>query len=158
MYYLVQHVISGTLCLSVLSRQARARARYGAPDRRPAVKRFGYALDPLCVLACGLYVLNRVWFLNHLGGSLFQGQFNDLLLIPAALPFMLWLHRRLGLRRDDQPPRWGEIALHLCLWSVAAEMLAPHLFTRATADWRDVAAYTAGGAIAGCWWQGIPWL
>jgi hypothetical protein len=143
---------------SLLPDSAPARVRHGAADRGAAVKRFGYALDPLCVFACGLYVLNRFWFTRHAGGSFLGGQFNDLLLIPAALPFVLWLQRRFGLRRDDQPPRWREIALHLFAWSVAAELLAPHVFTRATGDWRDVAAYTLGGAIAGCWWQGLPWL
>ena len=43
------------------------------------------------------------------------------LLIPAALPFALWLQRRLNLRPHDQPPRWSEIILHLVAWSVAAE-------------------------------------
>ena len=122
------------------------------------MKRFGYALDPLCVFACGLYALNRFWLSQHFGGPFLRGQFNDLLLIPAALPFALWLQRRLQLRRDDRFPRWSEIALHLAVWSLAAETVAPHLFARATADWRDVVAYTIGGAVAGCWWQGVAWL
>jgi hypothetical protein len=121
------------------------------------VKRFAYALDPLCIVACALYALNRWWLARHVGGAFLHGQFNDLLLIPAALPFVLWLQRRFKLRPNDQPPRWSEIALHLIVWSIAAELVGPHLFVRATGDWRDVIAYTAGGAIAGCWWQGLPW-
>jgi hypothetical protein len=120
------------------------------------VKRFGYALDPLCIFACGLYALNRFWLRHHVGGTFLQGQFNDLLLIPAALPFLLWLQRRLHLRPDDQRPRWSEITLHLVAWSIAAELIAPHLFAHATGDWRDVVAYTTGAIAAGVWWQGLP--
>jgi hypothetical protein len=119
------------------------------------VKRFGYGFDPLCLAACGLYVLNRFWLRPRFGGAFLQGQFNDLLLIPAALPLVLWLQRRLGLRPHDQRPRWSEITLHLVVWSIAAEWAAPHLFAHATADWRDLVAYATGAVVAGCWWQGL---
>lgn len=117
------------------------------------MKRFGYARDPLCVTACALYALNRFWLRRHVGGAFLHGYFNDLLLIPAALPFLLWVQRRIGVRPDDARPRWAEIALHLCAWSLVAEAIAPHLFARATGDWRDVAAYSAGAVLAGLWWQ-----
>lgn len=122
------------------------------------MKRFAYARDPLCLVACGLYMLNRVWLKSHFGGSFLRGQFNDLLFIPAALPLMLWLQRRLGVRHDDRKPRWGEITFHLAVWSFAAEVVAPHVFAHATADWRDVVAYTTGGILAGCFWQGAALL
>jgi hypothetical protein len=118
------------------------------------MKRFRYALDPLCLVACGLYVLNRAWLRGHVGGEFLQGQFNDLLLIPAALPLVLWVQRRLGVRATDEHPRWHEVALHLAVWAFTAEWLMPHMTTRATGDWRDVVAYTVGAAIAGVWWQG----
>lgn len=120
------------------------------------MKRFGYAADPLCLLACGLYLLNRLWLRQHVGGVFLHGYFNDLLLIPAALPWVLWLQRRLKWRPDDARPRWGEIALHVAMWSLAAEVVAPHLFPHAIGDWRDAVAYTGGALVAGCWWQGIP--
>lgn len=119
------------------------------------MKRFGYALDPLCLLACAGYALNR-WVLRPEGwasGPFMRGHFNDLLLIPAALPLLLWAQRKLGLRAIDSPPTWQEIGLHLVLWSVAAEAIAPHVWRHATGDWFDVAAYTAGAVVAGCWWQ-----
>jgi hypothetical protein len=117
------------------------------------VKRFGYVRDPLCLAACGLYALNRLWLRGHLGGTFLTGYFNDLLFIPAALPLVLWVQRRMGVRENDQPPRWREIALHVVVWSIVAEGIMPHLIQRATGDWQDVIAYAAGAVAAGCWWQ-----
>lgn len=120
------------------------------------MKAFSYAADPLCVVACGLYALNRWWLAPHVGGPFLHGYFNDLLLIPAALPLVLWLQRRLGCRASDANPNWSEIGLHLAVWSVMAEVIVPHLIAHATADWRDVVAYASGAAVAGVVWQGIP--
>ncbi len=119
------------------------------------MSRFGYARDPLCVLACAGYALNR-WLLRPLGwasGPFMRGHFNDLLLIPAALPLMLWTQRRLGLRPNDARPSWREVTFHFVIWSIAAEALAPLIWRHATGDWLDVAAYGAGAIVAGCWWQ-----
>jgi len=124
------------------------------PDGGVAVKRFRYWSDPLCLAACGLYALNRWWLRAYLGGTFLRGHFNDLLLIPAALPLMLWAQRRLGVRHHDDRPRWSEIALHLFVWSAAAEWIMPHVTAHATGDWRDLVAYAAGAIAAGCWWQG----
>lgn len=117
------------------------------------MKRFGYLRDPLCLGACALYALNRWWLRGLIGGTFLRGHFNDLLLIPAALPLVLWVQRRIGVRADDRTPRWGEIALHVAVWSFAAEWVMPHLTTRATGDWLDVAAYATGALVAGVWWH-----
>ena len=117
------------------------------------MKRFGYLRDPLCLISCALYVLNRWWLRDHVGGAFLGGYFNDLLLIPAALPIVLWIQRQIGVRTTDAPPRWREIALHVSLWALTAEALMPHLTARATGDWRDVIAYTAGAVGAGLWWR-----
>jgi hypothetical protein len=117
------------------------------------VKRFGYIGDPLCLVACALYVLNRFWLRAHVGGPFLTGYFNDLLFIPAALPLVLWVQRRLGVRADDRPPRWREIGMHAAMWSIVAEGVMPQLIQRATGDWHDVVAYAAGAVVAGCWWQ-----
>jgi membrane-associated PAP2 superfamily phosphatase len=117
------------------------------------MKRFGYARDPLCLAACACYVGNRWLVPFALKGLFLQGYFADCLLIPAALPLLLWLQRRTGLRRDDRPPKWNEIFLHLAVWSVAAEIIAPHLFSRATGDPWDVAAYAGGALLSGVLWQ-----
>jgi hypothetical protein len=123
----------------------------GAP-----VKPFRYWRDPLCLIACALYAVNRGWLRSHVGGAFFGGYFNDLLLLPAALPLALWVQRKLGARTHDQSPRWAEIALHLAVWSFTAEVLMPQLSRHATGDWRDLIAYGAGAIAAGCWWHGSP--
>jgi hypothetical protein len=117
------------------------------------VKRFGYARDPLCLAACACYAGNRWLVPLALKGLFFRGYFDDCLLIPAALPLMLWLQRRLGLRPDDRPPQWREILMHFAVWSIAAELLAPHLFTRSIGDPWDIAAYAGGAVLSGVLWQ-----
>ena len=120
------------------------------------MKRYGYAADPICLIACALYAANRCWLAQHTDSVFLHSYFNDLLLIPAALPLALWLQRRLGCRSHDRAPSWGEIVLHLVVWSVTAEAIVPHLLAHSVADWKDVAAYTCGSLVAGCWWQEVP--
>jgi len=116
-----------------------------------AVRRFRYALDPVCLASCALYAANRWLWKPHTESTFFDGHFNDLLLIPCALPLVLWLHRRLGWRAHDGPPQLGEFALHLLVWSIVAEGLAPAL-CGVVGDPRDVIAYATGGVAAWCWW------
>ena len=114
---------------------------------------FRYGGDLLCIGACAAYAVNT-WLLPETWrGPFLREHFNDALLIPAALPLVLWLQRRLGLRDNDRPPTWPEIALAVGLWSIAAEVVAPLIFRNAVADWRDAVAYAAGAAIAGVWWR-----
>lgn len=117
------------------------------------MNRFRYGCDPLCLLASASYAVNRWLVPAALKGAFLRGHFADVLLIPAALPPMLWLQRRVGLRERDDAPAWGEIALHLVVWAIAAEVVAPHWFTRATGDAWDVLAYAGGALVSGLWWQ-----
>jgi hypothetical protein len=117
------------------------------------VSRFRYALDPLCLEACVAYLVGRFWLRARFPDTFWDYHFTDLLLIPAALPLLLWVQRRLGLRIHDARPSWAEIGLHLAVWSVAAELIAPHLVYSATGDWGDVLAYSAGAVAAGAWWS-----
>ena len=116
---------------------------------------FRYWRDPLCIAACAAYAVNR-WLLKpHFAlGPFMRGHFNDCLLIPAALPLVLWLQRRLSLRTHDAPPTGGEILLHLAVWAFIAEGAGPWLTHRGTADWWDVAAYSAGAAACYVFWRG----
>lgn len=113
---------------------------------------FRYLTDPLFLISCTAYAFNR-WFLKeHVSSPFLEGHFNDLLLIPAALPPVLWLQRQLKLRSHDHAPSLAEILVHLAIWSLICEGIGPLLVRHATADWLDVACYLAGGAIAFILW------
>ncbi len=116
------------------------------------MRRFRYALDPICLGACLLYGLNRWILKSYLASPFLHGQFDDLLLIPAALPVVLGLQRFLGLRTHDEYPKAGEILLHLVLWSILFEVIGPHLLP-VIGDPRDVIAYALGGAVAALAWS-----
>ncbi len=119
------------------------------------MSRFGYLRDPLFLVCAGAYALNR-WWLKGLSTSPFvRGHLNDLLLIPAALPVMLWVHRRLQLRHHDDPPSQSEIALHLLVWSEFCEWIGPKWLHQGTPDPWDVVMYAAGSVVAwGVWNRG----
>lgn len=116
---------------------------------------FRYLGDRLFLTSVALYALNRWAVKPRLGpGEHFlRNHFNDLLVIPCALPPLLLFHRLVGLRRTDAPPQGGEIALHLFIWSLFFELAAPALVTSARADAWDVAAYCAGGLAAWAFWN-----
>ena len=115
--------------------------------------RFGYLRDALFVGASGAYALNRWFFKPAVASPFLRGHFNDLLLIPAGLPVILWIQRVTGLRQTDAPPSWSEIGMHLVVWSIVCEYIGPFWLHRGTADIGDVLAYSAGAAVSGIWWN-----
>lgn len=117
------------------------------------MKKYGYARDPVCLISCAFYAANRWCLPATLKGPFLRNHFDDLLLIPAALPLILWLQCGLRLRTTDAPPDWREVLMHLVVWSVAAEVVGPHLFSHATGDILDVVAYTAGAVVATVIWS-----
>lgn len=122
------------------------------------MKAFRYLRDGLFVVACLLYAANR-WIISpHAHSAFLRHHFNDLLLIPCALPPLLLIQRWLGLRPHNRAPEAGEIALYLAVWSILFEIVGPHFMRRATGDPRDVAAYVAGGMLAGLWWNRSKFL
>lgn len=115
--------------------------------------RFRYGLDPVCLGACALYALNRWGLKPHVASPFLRGHFNDLLMMPCALPLVLWVQRRLGWRLHDESPTLPESALHLGLWAVIAEWIGPRFLHHGTGDWADVAAYTAGAVASAVLWR-----
>lgn len=110
-------------------------------------------LEPLSIASCVLYAANRWLMKPHIVSPFLRGHFNDLLLIPCALPVVLWLQRRLGLRTHDSSPTLTEIALHLAIWTLIAEFLGPRWLHRGTGDVWDAAAYTFGAIVAVLAWK-----
>ena len=122
------------------------------------MKAFGYLRDPLFLVCCFLYALNR-WVLKPRVHSAFlHDHFNDLLLIPCALPPLLLLQRWLRLRADDRLPTTGEILVYLVVWSILFEVIGPHLMPWTVGDPLDAAAYAVGGFAAGLWWHRDRWF
>lgn len=117
------------------------------------MKPFRYCRDPLFLIGCVAYGVNR-WLLKpHTTNSFLHGYFNDFWLIPCALPPILWLHRWLRLRTDDSYPQISEIALHLVFWSVLFEYIGPKFMPHTVGDPLDVLAYAAGALLAVVWWH-----
>ncbi|MDB6123042.1 MAG: hypothetical protein JWQ71_2035 [Pedosphaera sp.] len=69
---------------------------------------------------------------------------------------MLFLLRKVGLRKDDAPPRAGEILIPLLVWSWVFEIYLPstsYFKSLATSDYLDIGAYTVGGFLAALFWK-----
>ena len=122
------------------------------------MRRFLYPRDPLFLAGCAAYAINRWLVKPHVHTGFFHAHFNDCWLIPCALPPVLWLHRRLGLRLHDGKPQLSEIISHLVFWSIMFEWIGPKFVSRATADPLDVIAYAAGALVAGLWWHRDRWV
>ena len=117
------------------------------------MKRFRYCRDGLFLVACLLYVANRWLVKPWCSAAVAQNWFNDLLLVPCALPPLLWTQRWLNLREHNESPSWREIGFHVAIWAALFEWAGPYLVSRATGDAWDVVAYALGGIAAGWWWN-----
>jgi hypothetical protein len=116
---------------------------------------FGYWRDPVFLLSSVVYALNREVIKPSLRvySTFFHGHLNDCLLVPVALPIFLLVYRRLGLRPDDAPPRWWEIALHIAVWSLFFKWFGPVVLRHGVADLADVACFAGGGVAAWLFWR-----
>ena len=92
-----------------------------------------------------------------MGGHFSRAYLNDLLLIPCALPLVLWVHASLGWRNKESYPTLNELIGHLMVWSIIAEGVGPKLISHAVPDYGDVLAYVVGGMSAYAWWRRGDW-
>ncbi len=116
---------------------------------------FGYWRDPVFLACLALYGLNRTLIkpnLHHYS-PLFHGHLNDTLTVPVALPIYLLAYRWIGLRPDDEPPRWWEVALHVAVWAVFFKWFGPLVLLRGVADPIDDWCIAGGGLAAWLLWQ-----
>jgi hypothetical protein len=115
--------------------------------------RFNYLRDPLFLVTCAVYALNQFWLKHTLPNWFLHSYLNDLLLIPAALPLVLWVQRCAGWRTHDHPPTWAEVLGHLAVWSLICEVVGPVWLKVGTGDPWDVLAYAVGAVGACQWWR-----
>ena len=130
------------------------------------MRRFGYLHDRLFWMALSVYTVNRLIVRPYFSGYIrvhqhwlwgfLHSHLDDLLLIPAALPVALWIQRLLNLRRQDEPPGWREMFLHLVVWSLMSKVIGPLYLHLGVADPWDVVCFAAGGIAACLWWNRKP--
>ncbi|MDI9432198.1 MAG: hypothetical protein QM570_10815 [Planctomycetota bacterium] len=117
---------------------------------------FRYLSDPLFLSCFVLYFTNRWVIKPLLPNSFSQNYLNDLICIPFWVPIMLFMMRKLGLRRDDVPPRGYEILIPLILWSAVFELWLPRFAPfrdLAFSDYVDVLFYAIGALLASLFWK-----
>jgi len=123
----------------------------------PAEKRgtFGYWRDAVFLVSLGIYLLNREWIKPtlHNYSPFFHGHLNDSLTVPVALPIYLLFYRWIGLRPDDQPPRWWEIGCHLAVWCFFFKWFGPSVLHHGVGDPLDDWSMLGGGMVAWLLWQ-----
>ena len=116
---------------------------------------FRYLRDPLFIRCVAIYYVNR-WLVKPLVSGGFQhDHLNDLICIPFFVPIMLFVLRKLGLRRSDGRPSTTEILIPVSLWSLLFEVVLGKKATIGrgmTADYRDIFYYAFGGLLASSFW------
>jgi hypothetical protein len=118
------------------------------------MRTFRYGLDPVFLVCALLYAINRASVAPRWGAVVpfLTSHFGDVLLIPCALPVLLWLQRTAGQRTHDLPPTSGEIGGTLILWAVLFEVIFPRFVGRGVGDPLDVLAYACGALLASFAW------
>jgi hypothetical protein len=147
---------SGIFCCDGLIPEICPNAGVWSGHSRATLKPFRYIRDPLFVCSCALYALNRWALKPHLHSPFVRGHFNDLLLIPCAIPPLLLFQRFLRLRPHDHFPAASEILFCLVTWTLLFEWIGPRFVSGTTADPLDAIAYVLGGILAFIWWRCVP--
>jgi len=127
------------------------------------MKPFGYLHDRLFLCSLPAYAVNRLIILPRFSGllhtrlpsvwSFLHSHLDDLLLMPVALPVILWVQRLTGLRTRDGTPTWSEMFTHLAIWAFMAKIVGPYYCHVGVADPWDLLYFTAGGIGACAWWN-----
>lgn len=123
---------------------------------------FRYLRDPLFLICVSTYFVNRLVLKQIWESGFAHEHLNDLICLPFWVPVMLWVERRIGLRRHDAPPEVIEIVIPLVIWSWVFEVILPAtewFGPYCVSDQRDIFWYSAGAVGAGFfwrWWYGPP--
>jgi hypothetical protein len=119
---------------------------------------FLYWRDGLFLFSVLIYLVNKLVFKAIFAGGFCHAYVNDLLCISFNLPPILWLLRRIGIRKHDRPPGGSEIMVAVVAFSLVFEVWLPmsHIRSRYIyGDPWDVACYTANGLLSGIWWRAV---
>ena len=117
---------------------------------------FRYLTDPLFLACLCAYSVNWILERYDMSPSILQSYLNDLICLPFWIPIILWINRRLGVRRHDAPPLGYEIVIPLLIWAVVFELALPAMPSwemLAFADPMDVLCYALGGSLAVVFWD-----
>jgi hypothetical protein len=118
------------------------------------MRTFKYIQDPVFLASAGIYGLNRLLLRLHTPApSFIRFHLNDLLLVPVALPIVLFGLRILKVRPVHLPPTLSEVLVAAAIWSMSFEVIGPAVFHRGTSDELDVLAYVVGGLISWSIWN-----
>ncbi|MCU0705338.1 MAG: hypothetical protein MUF18_15305 [Fimbriiglobus sp.] len=117
---------------------------------------FRYLRDPLFLACVGVYLVNRLVLKRVWEMGFFHESLNDLICLPFWVPVMLWVMRKVKLRRHDGPPEVMEVVIPLVVWAWVFEVILPATdwFGRyCVADERDILWYAVGAAGGWAWWR-----
>ena len=122
------------------------------PEKRGG---FAYWLDPVFLISLAAYIINRALIKPHLYyySPLFHGHLDDTLTVPVALPLYLLAYRWIGLRPDDDAPRWWEVAIHLTVWIFFFKWFGPVILLKGAEDPVDAWCMAFGGIFAWAIWH-----
>ncbi len=115
-------------------------------------------LEPFWIFSLACYAVHRWWQWASPSPGWMSNHWNDIWMLPCAVPLVTRMYAALNLRASTAPPSLSEIVWLGLLWSVMAECLAPLWFTRSTGDPLDVLAYGLGGFMLWLRWHLIPRL
>ena len=103
--------------------------------------------DPFWGISIACYIIHRFWQVLSPDSGWMDRHWNDLWMLPCALPLILSLYGALGMRAHALRVTGGEILWHGLLWGFMAEFIGPLLFDHAVSDLWDLLAYALGGFL-----------
>lgn len=116
-------------------------------------KKYKFIRDYFFLISLIIYGLNYVSIKFGIYTNYFmQCYFNDIFLVPVALPVVLYIVKLLKYR-GSYYPTLSEILTCLIIWSVFFEYIGPKYLNKGIADVYDVIAYFIGAVVSFIVWR-----
>ncbi len=109
--------------------------------------------DKLFLISSLIYFFNTYYLKHLIKVDFFQNYLNDILLIPCALPPLIYLYVKLKLRNQKSFPTTLEVFSFFIFSSFVFECLGPKYLNKGVADYFDILAYAIGGIISNYFWN-----